>query len=279
MTSKLPDSASADHVMDLRYAGVCTSCAQRIPKGARAIYSSSTRSVRHITCPVLDHGTAGGSAMREYERRKARDTVKIETQKGNVKAVFGDGVIGKVAAFLAVDDSSRRSTSVWKRGAVGEEKVAARLDALAEVGVWTLHDRRMPGTRANIDHMVVTPWGVWVIDAKRYLNKRPTYELYGGLFSPRREELRVGGHKADKLVDGVLWQVERVEAALEATAPVTGLLCFVEADWPLIGGSFTVRGVRVCWPARLAKTLLKTEAPALDVEAVGRRLAAKFPPA
>jgi hypothetical protein len=144
-------------------------------------------------------------------------------------------------------------------------------------GLRTLHDRRIPGTRANIDHLVVTPWGVWVVDAKRYLNKRPTYEVYGGLFSPRREELRVGGRKADQLVDGVLRQVERVEAVLDDTVPVTGLLCFVEAGWPLIGGSFTVRGVRVCWPARLAKTLLKTEDPALDVEAVSRRLAAKFP--
>ena len=89
----------------------------------------------------------------------------------------------------------------------------------------------------------------------------------------------MGGRKADQLVDGVLWQVERVQTVLEGTAPVTGLLCFVEADWPLIGGSFTVRGVRVCWPARLAKTLLKTENPILEVETVGRRLAAEFPPA
>ena len=235
--------------------------------------------LRHVTCPVLDHGTAGGSAMREYERRMARDTAKIEAHKDNVKAVFGDGVMGKIAMFLAVDDGPRGSTSVWKQGAVGEEKVAARLDALGEVGVRTFHDRRIPGTRANIDHLVVTPWGVWVVDAKRYINKRPTYEVCGGLFTPRREELRVGGRAADKLVDGVLWQVERVHAALEGPAPVTGLLCFVEADWPLIGGSFNVRGVRVCWPARLAKTLLKSEEPALDVEAVSRRLAAKFPPA
>jgi hypothetical protein len=73
--------------------------------------------------------------MREYERRKARDTAKIEAQEDNVKAVFGEGVIGKVAAFVAVDDRPRRTTSVWKQGAVGEEKVAARLDALVEVGV------------------------------------------------------------------------------------------------------------------------------------------------
>lgn len=35
-----------------------------------------------------------------------------------------------------------------------------------------LRDRRIPGSRANIDHLAVTPTGVHVIDAKRY-NGRP----------------------------------------------------------------------------------------------------------
>ena len=37
--------------------------------------------------------------------------------------------------------------------------------------VWTLHDRRVPGTRGNIDHIVVGPAGVFVIDAKNYQGK------------------------------------------------------------------------------------------------------------
>jgi Nuclease-related domain len=279
VTSKLPDATRTDREMNLRYAGTCTVCGQEIPKGARAVYSPSTKSVRHVACSKIDHGTAGGSAMREYERRKARDAARIEERKADVKAVFGNGVVGKVAAFLAVDDSPRQSTTAWKQGAHGEEVVATRLDALAEVGASAFHDRRIPGARANIDHLVVTPWGVWVVDAKRYVNKRPTYEVHGGLFGTRREELRIGGRNADKLVDGVLWQVERVRTVLGDTVPVEGILCFVEADWRLMGGSFTVRGVRVCWPARLAKILLETEGPALDVQTVSRRLAAKFPPA
>jgi hypothetical protein len=30
-----------------------------------------------------------------------------------------------------------------------------------------LHDRRMPCSQANIDHIVLVPSGVWVIDSKR----------------------------------------------------------------------------------------------------------------
>lgn len=32
---------------------------------------------------------------------------------------------------------------------------------------------------------------------------------------------------------------------------ITGVLCFVEADWPLIGGAFTTRAIEVLWPKKL----------------------------
>jgi Nuclease-related domain len=34
--------------------------------------------------------------------------------------------------------------------------------------IHALHDRRVSGTRANIDHFVIGPAGVFVIDAKRH---------------------------------------------------------------------------------------------------------------
>ena len=273
------DVASGEHELNLRFAGVCTVCGGEIAKGVRAIYSPTTKSVHHILCPEFDRGIAGESAYREYDRRLARDDRRIAVQKEKVEAVFGDGILGKIAILMAVDDSPRRSTSVWKQGAIGEEKVGARLDALTEVGVTSLHDRRIPGTRANIDHLVVTPWGVWVVDAKRYLDKRPELVVSGGLFSPRREQLKVGGRVSDKLVDGALWQMDRVRAVVGDRAQVSGALCFVEADWPLIGGAFRVRNVEVCWPRRLAKILLIAEQPTLDVDSIARQLAVAFPPA
>ncbi|MGN6131586.1 MAG: NERD domain-containing protein, partial [Nocardioidaceae bacterium] len=88
-----------------------------------------------------------------------------------------------------------------------------------------------------------------------------------------------------KLVDGVLHQVELVTAALaadtaHADVPVRGALCFVEADWPLVGGSFSTRGVGVMWPKRLAKQLqLPGFLGESEIEQVHRSLAAAFPPA
>jgi hypothetical protein len=58
------------------------------------------------------------------------------------------------------------------------------------------------------------------------------------------------------------------------------VLCFVEADWPLIGGAFTTRDVQALWPNKLYPQL-QAEGP-LSAEAVDdihRRLAKALPAA
>ena len=50
--------------------------------------------------------------------------------------------------------------------AAGERRLARRLnDELADIAV-VLHDREVPNTRGNIDHLVVAPSGIWIIHAK-----------------------------------------------------------------------------------------------------------------
>ncbi|MGH8826407.1 MAG: hypothetical protein ACRDVZ_02180, partial [Jiangellaceae bacterium] len=78
--------------------------------------------------------------------------------------------------------------------------------------------------------------------------------IQGGLLWPRVEKVLVGRRDCTQLVDGMLKQVELVRDLVD-DVPVTGVLCFVEADWPLIGGPFTTREVHVLWPRRLAKIL------------------------
>ena len=217
--------------------------------------------------------------MREYERRKAKDEARVQVQIDQVQARFGHGLVGKAVTSLTVDASPRQSTAVWKQGAIGEERVAEQLECLSRHGIVSLHDRRIPGTSANIDHIVVTPWSVWVIDAKRYLGKRPTRYLSGGIFGiGATAGLMVGGRKKDNLVEGVLKQCARVQQALgEGTPQVKGLLCFVDADWPMIGGDFTVQGVRVCWPKRLKKELVRSTPASIGVETITHLLTARFP--
>jgi Nuclease-related domain len=56
----------------------------------------------------------------------------------------------------------------WRRGAVGERRTARLLDPLERHGWAVLHDLAIPGSGANVDHLVIGPAGVFVIDSKQY---------------------------------------------------------------------------------------------------------------
>ncbi|UFU01864.1 NERD domain-containing protein [Ruania suaedae] len=272
--------------MKLRYAGRCRLCGSELPARADAIYERANKTVRCVACPAGtpvaesvdeaesasiavvspdDAGVAGSSARREYERRKARNEQRLRQKWGK---------LGGVAVAFSED---KQRTKAWATGAVGEERLGAHLDALASESIAVLHDRRIPGSRANIDHMAITPAGIWVIDAKKYKG-RPLLRVEGGILRPRVEKLLVGRRDCTQLVDGVINQVDLVRAVV-GDLPVTGVLCFVDADWPLIGGDFTTRGVHTLWPRRLTKLLAAGEGGAVDVPAVREALASHFQPA
>nr|WP_235523401.1 nuclease-related domain-containing protein [Cellulomonas sp. Root485] len=119
--------------------------------------------------------------------------------------------------MIAVSEQPQ-STTAWARGAKGEEQLGRGLDSLADRGVRLLHDRRIPRTRANIDHIAVAPSGVYVIDAKRYAG-RPTLRVEGGVIRPRTSRLVIGSRDGTKLVEGVHKQVGlvRTRSPLRAT--------------------------------------------------------------
>ncbi|QIK71536.1 NERD domain-containing protein [Propioniciclava coleopterorum] len=206
----------------------------------------------------LDHvdGVAGASAAQEYRRRH-------DARRERVTGAYPR--MGRL--LLAVFDDPQ-TTQAWSTGAVGEQQLGGMLATIAGPELRVLHDRRIPGSRANIDHLVVSPTGVHVVDAKRYRNKRPDVRIEGGLLTPRRRFLTVGGRDRSDLVEGVSRQVQRVRAALEGEPDVDvhGHLCFLDADWGLLQRPFTVDGVGVAWPRRLKKEL--TEPGPLGAERI-----------
>lgn len=274
MTESVEEPEPVDRRMKLRYAGVCRLCRANLPAQQEAIYESSTKSVRCVECAAVivgdepatvdlldDGGVAGSSARREYERRKAKDEERLRQKWGK---------LGGIAVALS---DEKQSTKAWATGAVGEERLGARLDSLVSESVVVLHDRRIPGSRANIDHIAVTTAGTWVIDAKRYKG-RPELKIEGGILRPKVEKVLVGRRDCTKLVDGVLKQIELVRDVV-GDVPVKGALCFVEADWPLIGGAFSTRGIDILWPRRLVRLLSAAEG-SVDVSAMRDVLLAHF---
>jgi len=277
-------STAGEKRMRLRYAGMCRVCGAELPAKADAIYERTTKTVRCVDCvpavaevvvpvvaPEVEEaivvGTPGASARREFERRQGRREEHIRSRHPKLGGLI-----------LALSDDPQ-STKAWDVGAVGEERVGARLNELASESLRVLHDRRIPGTRANIDHIVVAATGVYVVDPKRYKG-RPSLKVEGGLFRPREEKLLVGSRDCTKLVDGVLKQLDVVRGIVGDEIPVQGVPCFVDADWPLIGGSFTTRDVDVLWPKKLYPKLQAIGPLAVDaVDDLHRRLASGLPAA
>lgn len=163
--------------------------------------------VPKTTGPPEPTSRAGASARREYERRRAQDEQRLRQKWGR---------LGHVAVALS---DEKQSTRAWATGAVGEERLGARLDRLVSPSLAVLHDRRIPGSRANIDHLAITPSGIWVIDAKKYTG-RPQLKIEGGILRPRVDTLLVGRRNCTRLVDGLLRQIDVVRGITDQI-PVT----------------------------------------------------------
>ena len=184
-------------------------------------------------------GRAGASARREGERRKARREAGVRERHPRIGGVI-----------LALQDAPQHERS-WARGAGGEELVEQALVKHCP-NVPVLHDRRIPGSRANIDHIAVAASGVWVIDTKRYKGK---LQIAKPLFG--KPTLKVAGRDQTKLVDGLAKQVALVTAAvadLELDIPVRGCFCFVDTELPLLGTP-TINGLSIFGRRGLAKQL------------------------
>jgi Nuclease-related domain len=194
----------------------------------------------------LNLGTPGGSARREYERRRQKREVATRERHPHV-----GGLVLKL-------QSAPADEAAWDTGAAGEEALAIHL-AKTCPEVIVLHDRRMPRSRANIDHLAVAPSGVFVIDAKRYKGKVEVRKPFFG--DPR---LFIKGRDKTKLVEGLARQREAVIAAFAETLPempVHACFCFVNpagqaggSGLPLLR-TLSIDGMPMFYPRRLSKRL------------------------
>lgn len=222
--------------------------------------------------PPATFSAAGASARREWERRSKAREARIRAQHPRIGG-----------ALLALAGEPEHHAA-WRRGADGEERVAAVLERhAASHGVLLLHDRRLPGTRANIDHLAIGPGGVTVIDTKRYHGKVEIRRC-GGLLSPRVERLFVAGRDRTSLVEGVRRQAAVVRDALHeagaTVAEVRPVLCWADpGELPGLGRA-EVLGVPVLGPRRTARLTARPGPVRYDqVQLLRRLLAHLFPPA
>lgn len=153
---------------------------QKCPmSNSRRHWCQQLRRKRTASAAPVDVGTPGASARREHERRHQRREESIRTKHPRLGGLI-----------LELTDAPQ-TTKAWQTGALGEERLGAKLNELSNDTLRLLHDRRIPGSRANIDHVAITQTGIWSIDAKKY-NGRPHLKVEGGLLRARTERLLVG---------------------------------------------------------------------------------------
>jgi hypothetical protein len=208
----------------LRYAGVCARCGRSLPVGTQAVYNFSTRTVQCTVCPATDDpGIPGASAQAEADRRKAKREINAKRTLGNI-----------LGGVLLATKGEPQTTLAWEIGAYGERKLAEILAGVPNAKL--LHDRRIPGTRANLDHLLVAPAGVFVVDCKLHRG-RIHLRNKGGFFS-NDLRLYVGSRDRSAMAEKTIWQVEVVQQALEEAgfkpAPlIVPVICFVDGSWQI----------------------------------------------
>ena len=273
-----PMSDLVDTPQRLRWPAQCSSCGTAIPAGALALWDRAAKKATCSDCHAgqpelggdapkqraqrapLAAGSAGSSAQRTYERRGGRERERKEQAVADdaawrSRAKAAHPVLGRLAAAVTpkpIAGPESQATRAWAEGAAGERRVAEILAACP--GVIALHDRRIPGTRSNIDHVAVSATGVFVIDAKRYEGAVEVRDRGGWLrYDPH---LYVGGRDRTKLLDGLERQCGVVRSVLDGrghgAVAVSGVLCFVGSEWRrFFRRPLELRGMHVVWPAAL----------------------------
>jgi hypothetical protein len=208
-------------------------------------------------------GHPGRSALTHYRRRRATElaawtrtlawrapmVAAAGLAGGGLAATAGlphAGLLGlAVAALVGWRLRFRPSEAArsWQRGAAGERRTARLLRRRARDGFVVFHDLAAPGnTRANVDHLVIGPSGVFVIDSKQW-----TGELRKGA-----DGLVWHNHyPLDRTLAMVRWEAEAVSRVLGTR--VHALLCVHGAH--VDGSGLHAQGVAIVPASRLRAAL------------------------
>jgi hypothetical protein len=179
-----------------------------------------------------------------------------EVVDGKTAHLIGLILAAGVMVRLAVEAwGARPVTEAWRKGYEGEVMTAAALGRLPASYV-VLHDLRLPGSRANIDHLVVGPTGVFTVETKHYSSDVVI----------SRGRARHAGRSMDDAVRQANGQAEAVRSALGC--PVRAIVCIQGAS-VTTAGWFTkplVDGVRFCDGGRLVRAITNLAAEHTDEE-------------
>ncbi|MEV0146364.1 MULTISPECIES: nuclease-related domain-containing protein [unclassified Nonomuraea] len=197
-------------------------------------------------------------------RNRALLAVAVALVAGFLLADWRLGVTAGVIAAIADAVYRARSNSTvpaWRRASVAERRTEAQLRKLERNGYRTLHARAIPGTEAQIDHLVVGPTGVYAVDSEKWDKQLPVRvqmgkKLYHGPFDKKARiaEAKMEASAASELISKVYGREVQVVPSLAIYGPAV--------PWKIM----TIRGVDVYEGGRARKWITKRERALTDAE-------------
>ena len=154
------------------------------------------------------------------------------------------------------------------------------LARLVDERLIVLHDRRIPECGSHVDHIVISPGGVFLVNVKYSQGFVETRER-AGVF-PTHERLHVGGRDRTGLVVAAARKEAAVREILWAAGfeyvPVRPVLCFVAADWRRVPSAIELEDVLITWPDGLIGLVQEnTAAETAAIHDVARLLDSALP--
>jgi Nuclease-related domain len=196
------------------------------------------------------HGSPGRSALAAYRRNRAEELaawtrslawraplVAAAGLAGDVLAAQAGlpwaGLVGLAVAALAswrLRFRPSEQARTWQRGAAGERHTARLLDRLTRDGYVVFHDLAVPGSPANVDHLVIGPSGVFVIDSKQWTGS--VHQSADGLAWHNH-------YRLDRTIDTMRWEAEtvgrllgtRIHPCCASTAPTSTAAACTPRAW------------------------------------------------
>jgi hypothetical protein len=207
-------------------------------------------------------GSPGRSALAAYRRRRAEELAAwtrtlawraplvaaaglagdvLAAQAGLPHAGLGGLVVAALVGWRLRFRPSEQART-WQRGAQGERRTARLLDRLTRDGFVVFHDLAVPGSPANVDHLVIGPSGVFVIDSKQWTGS--VHQGSDGLAWHNHYPL-------DRVLETVRWEAQVVGQLLGTRTAAA--VCVHGAH--VQGGGLDVQGVAIA-PAHLLRGAL-----------------------
>src|SRR5215218_6213496 len=199
-------------------------------------------------------GSPGRSALAAYRQRRATGLTAnvLATQVGLPHGRLIGLAVAAVVAWRLRFRPSEQARS-WQRGVRGERHTARLLDRLTGDGSVVFHDLAVPGnTSANVDHLLIGPTGVFVIDSKQWTGS--VHQSADGLAWHNHYPL-------DRTLERVRWEAEAVGRLLGTR--IHPLVCVHGAH--VQGGGLHAQGVAIV-PASVLRSALGDDRVLSDAE-------------